>query len=298
MTDERDLIRNLHIAMRRYVMERMNSFDQLKPGPGGVFTLEPPVDGKDTFMEVFSMEVMPKLVFLNSIRWELAAIDPEAVTTQDEMRDLLDIAAQISFDHASGSDSNPIVIASIDQEHQAFSIYLHSLSVESLQSVDPLPFHRALSYTEQIDVLSAFGQRWGVEVAGGRFSSNYYPIIPRPSTPQLNLASMEAFDAKPLVEANGTEIVQRTLKTHGIQHVYILEQNYPGTEREVSQLDLARAIPHIIGFAFSKSLDWMIYTSWRGTVTIGGEWLLDAVKREWPDWENHVDEYFDMDDLT
>ncbi len=288
MADERDVIRNLHTAMRRYVMERMNSFDQFQPQQGGVFTDTPALYDGDTFMEV-----MPRLFFLNSVRWELAAITPDTLVTLDETRELFDVAAQIARDWALGAENEPIAEKAVHQEYQAFSAYMNELSSETLRIVEPLPYSRALSKQEHVERLATFGQRWGVEVEDGWFARDYYPVIARPSTPDL--PAMEAFEAEAIVAANGTAIVQRILNAHGIKHIHIFEESYPGIECEVSQLDLARAIPSIVGFAFSESLDWMIHTSWHGTVTIGGDWLLDAVKNEWQDWEEHVYEYFDID---
>ena len=90
MPDERDLIRNFHTAVQRYVIERMSSFDAyLKPESGGVWSITAKMDDSNTFMEVF-----PRIHFLNSLRWDIGRISLETLKTLDQLRTLLDTVAQ------------------------------------------------------------------------------------------------------------------------------------------------------------------------------------------------------------
>jgi hypothetical protein len=293
MTDSPDLIHNFHTAVRRYVEARINGFDQIHWERGGVFTVSEAVEqDENQFLDFFS-----RIQFLSSFRWELIGIDPSKVTTMDEIRSLVELAAKIAFDFGMNSgESISVVQKAIQQEYDALSTHLRELSPDKLSSVMPLPYIRALSRQEQIDRLAAFGERWQVEVADGWFELDYYPLV---SLASAALPPMEAFDAEALVEAEGTRVIQAILRSHHVERIYCFEENYPGIECEVSQLDVARAIPHIVSFIFSDTLDWMIYTSSHGTVTIGGEWLLDAVKQAWPQWQYHVPEYiYDIEEDT
>jgi hypothetical protein len=35
-------------------------------------------------------------------------------------------------------------------------------------------------------------------------------------------------------------------------------------------------------------MDWLIYASHESSITVAGDWLLEAVKAEWPEWEQHL----------
>jgi len=38
----------------------------------------------------------------------------------------------------------------------------------------------------------------------------------------------------------------------------------------------------------SSKMDWLIYASHEDSYTVGGEWLLNGVKRAWPEREQHI----------
>ncbi|WP_458121637.1 hypothetical protein [Paenibacillus sp. Z6-24] len=42
------------------------------------------------------------------------------------------------------------------------------------------------------------------------------------------------------------------------------------------------------GYWFDSSKEWIIYCSHEGSITFGGEWLIDCIKEEWKDWGKHI----------
>lgn len=42
------------------------------------------------------------------------------------------------------------------------------------------------------------------------------------------------------------------------------------------------------GFWTSGNMDWIIYASHDGTITFGGEWLINELKSSWGDWKSHI----------
>ncbi len=42
------------------------------------------------------------------------------------------------------------------------------------------------------------------------------------------------------------------------------------------------------GYWTSGEMDWLIYASHESSITVAGEWLLEAVKSVWPEWREHV----------
>jgi hypothetical protein len=284
MAEEHLLIEKLFTAARRYVLVRERSFDQLRWEVGGVISLTPELVELDTFMDT-----MPRVHFLSGVHWEVIALQPSDMAGLTEARELLSVAAEICLVGCLRSTENEIAINGVQQEYKAFIDYIQSLDNQMLQTVEPLPYMRSLPIDEYKARLKSFGERWGIDMSQGWIMCDYYPVTPLSPNPPV----LEAFDAQAIVDANGTQRVQRLLRENGVSRVYIFEENYPAIECDVSSLNLARAIPRIVSYIFSDALDWMIYTSWDGTVTIGGAWLLEQIKSEWKEWQKHVVEYFD-----
>lgn len=38
----------------------------------------------------------------------------------------------------------------------------------------------------------------------------------------------------------------------------------------------------------SEKMDWLLYHSHENSLTVGGEWLLNGVKKAWPEWERYL----------
>lgn len=284
MAGEGELVRNLHTAMLRYVLERMNSFAEFQRQPEGVYSTSSSMNELDTFMQIGS-----RMGFLNSVRWELAGIYPETMETLNSMREIIEVGATIARDHALDcAAGDPIGTKAVQEEFEALLAYMRDLSLNTLQSVEPLPYFHSLSKQEYYARFTAFGQRWGITVKEGWFPLDYYPAIPRPA---IQVPVLEAFEGRALSDASGNDIVRRVLKAKGIERIFIFEVSYPGVECDVEFLNLVTGSLNIVSFTFSQSLDWMIHTSWQEAVTIGGDWLLEGVKREWPEWEKHIRKY-------
>jgi hypothetical protein len=289
MTEEPLLIEKLFTAARRYVQQRMGSFEQLHWKVGGVFSITPELVELDAFMDT-----MPRIQFLSGVNWEIIALNASDMAGLTEARELLNMAAEIRLNGCLRSTENEIAINGVQQEYKAFIDHIQSLDNQMLQAVEPLPYMRSLPLSEYKARLKSFGERWGIDMSQGWIMRDYYPVTPLSPNPPV----LEAFDAQAIVDANGTQRVQRLLRENGVSRVYIFEENYPAIECDVSSLNLARAIPRIVSYIFSDALDWMIYTSWDGTVTIGGTWLLEQIKSEWKEWQKHRVEYFDPNELT
>ncbi|WP_258298214.1 hypothetical protein [Paenibacillus peoriae] len=42
------------------------------------------------------------------------------------------------------------------------------------------------------------------------------------------------------------------------------------------------------GYWFDFSMDWIIYCSHEGSITFGGDWIINKVKDMWKDWDRHL----------
>ena len=42
------------------------------------------------------------------------------------------------------------------------------------------------------------------------------------------------------------------------------------------------------GYWFDSTMDWIIYCSHEGSITFGGEWLINRLKLNWKEWEKYL----------
>lgn len=284
--DQAQQIFNLHTAARRYCHEQMARFNELKAQPGGVYTVDQNVS-QETFLDI-----MARILFLNSLLWEIQRIVPSNLLSFEQINNLFVEIAEKAATFSRGSQTSETVEKAIHQEHNAFLEYINALSIDKLKLIEPLPHLRVLSDEEHIQLLNGISEKWAVQINGGWFSGNYYPVAVKPDLIEAHL-ELEAFNLDAILAANVEDIIKKALNNKEDAYICIFEQNYPGIECEISHLDFRRASHHIVSFTFSDRLDWIIFSSSEDTITIGGSWLLEAIKRVWTDWQNHIYEPFD-----
>lgn len=96
---------------------------------------------------------------------------------------------------------------------------------------------------------------------------------------------MEAFQAPYLQRAVAPERLATILAERGVERVWELREYGREYERDVSEVD--PEYDGAEGVWTSPAHDWIVYASHETSITIGG-WLLDEVKRQWPEWERHI----------
>jgi hypothetical protein len=76
------------------------------------------------------------------------------------------------------------------------------------------------------------------------------------------------------------------LAAHKVERVFELREG--GGAYEIRLADLDPVYTGDEGFWCSEAMDWVRYASHENSLTVGGEWLIAAVKSAWPEWERHV----------
>jgi hypothetical protein len=76
------------------------------------------------------------------------------------------------------------------------------------------------------------------------------------------------------------------LADHGVEHVFELLEG--GKAYSMELRDLRPMYGGDEGFWCSDAMDWILYASHEGSFTVGGSWLVPAVKAAWPDWKRYV----------
>jgi hypothetical protein len=168
----------------------------------------------------------------------------------------------------------------IAEERERFCSYIQQLTADDLQrdSMVYVPSERELTQRERNRIWARLRRRWGVER-----NSTWYPLIPYPTPPPPHILAFQAdwfaWDV-PLSALRGV------LKSRRVRRVWQLRNTRPDDAKE---LDVALIIPEgYETFWTSDKMDWLIYSSHESSLTIGGEWLLNAVKQAWPAWSEHL----------
>lgn len=124
--------------------------------------------------------------------------------------------------------------------------------------------------------------RWSlVEERWGPIPGAWYPMISLDLPPFVIALQKSWFhSAVPL------HILYTLLHDHGIRLIWGFRE-----DGSCSEMDIALFEPEYDGregYWTSQGCDWLMYASHEGSLTIAGEWLIDAVKAAWPEWEHYL----------
>lgn len=109
----------------------------------------------------------------------------------------------------------------------------------------------------------------------------WYPLA---DVARIDLLALEAPYFYEALLAGGE--LHAILAGHGVEHVFELLEG--GKVYSMKLADLCPMYGGDEGFWCSDAMDWILYASHEGSVTVGGSWLVHAVKAAWPDWERHM----------
>ena len=214
--------------------------------------------------------IFPRYTVLNAIGTELERLNPAELHNLDDTRDYILLAGTEANDEFTRQSAGPVAAATMANEREAFCAFIRELSETQLQSVQPLPYKRVLSSTESASVWVKIRDRWQIT------DDYWFPLC------ECALPDIAAFQDHDFDEFCATFSLIDQLAAHGINRIWELREYGPEYEQDVSLFD-----PHYNGaegYWSSSELDWIVYASHEGSVTVGG-WLLAAIKAQWPDWE-------------
>jgi hypothetical protein len=107
---------------------------------------------------------------------------------------------------------------------------------------------------------------------------------PLAEVPRRDVLAFQAPNFEQAVVAGGR--LHAILAARGTECV--LELREGGSAYEILLSDLDPLYTGDEGFWCSDAMDWLLYASHENSLTVGGEWLISAVKSAWPEWERHV----------
>lgn len=238
--------------------------------------------------DVFKQKRTPfdvQVQVIQAILDEILSFDPSAFETFDELYHMLALAGQTATNqiledlvkHYLGK-VDPI----IQKERERFERELKTLDRRQLSAVQPLPYIRTLTLNEATVLWKQITPLWKLQ------HNHWYPIYGPPRPANALAFETEVFDAH-LPPAK----LQDILRNHGVDWVYQfsegspsgIQKGFPEIETELALLSPRYGIAGgLEGYWFSKEMDWLLYASHESSITVGGLWLIEEIKRMWPSW--------------
>jgi hypothetical protein len=242
--------------------------------------------------------VLPGDGILDDILLEIERAVPKDFNTEEEVRSyLLDAGrrAKLFTGYTARGRCDERVIqyhepkeserAGSEIRRAEYLQYITDLSSEQAALTKPLPYRHAMSGTKRRRVGKKLAERWDVDPC----SHYWYPLWrwDQPLPPDV-LAFQDAWFHKEV----GVEALQNILLRRGITRVWEINE-----VREDPEYELDPRLCWFMGglemYWSSRELDWLIYASHERSMTFAGDWLINAVKEAWPNWERRI--YIDYD---
>lgn len=260
----------LHTAARRYCIERHSywceRYVEIARAGGDRQT-----DSRHYTRE--ALATFPRYNVLNAIRVELERTDPAIFRDVEEARAFIVLAGEAAEDDFTRHPISEVDARAMNEEREGFCRYVRGLTASAISEVKALPYRRVLTTEESKFVWSRLRSQWQI------LNDYWYPLV------DCSLSDVVAFKAAAFARAVAERGLRDMLAKHGIDRVWELREYGPEYEQETLLLD--PSYNGAEGYWSSGDLDWVIYASHEGSVTVAG-WILQEVKELWPSWQADI----------
>jgi hypothetical protein len=261
-------VERLHVAARRYCADRFGfwakNYQRL---------VESGSDRRGADYTPEAYRTFPRYQVLDAIRTDLERLTGTDVGTVDDAREMFALAG-FTAGSAFTSYDRPEARAAVLEEREAFPRFVREVPTAVLSEVESLPYTRVLSPNDAKEVWGSVERAWGL-----RRRECWYPLAKTERT------DVEAFQAPYFLRAVTPERLRVLPAERGVTRVWELREY--GPEYELDVFAFQPKYDGAEGFWTSSNLDWIVYASHEGSITVGG-WVLAEVKREWPGWERQI----------
>jgi hypothetical protein len=270
-----DSIEAIHTATRRYCIDRAAMWRKHASRPDRA----PMQDRRhpEIEREVSEREgrlIYPSICLLEAVLEEVERFVPGDFTSPSETLELLLVAVQTADREELQRLDRAQVQETLEERDQLLD-YLKRLTEADLRLVEPLPFRRRLSPGEAGGLWDRISERWGIR------EQFWYPLSCKEPPPGVVALQADWFyHAIPLAS------LRALLTDRGITRVWELRED--GRDYELAMELLEPWYTGLEGFWFADTCDWLIYASHESSITLAGQWLIDAVQSLWPAWHEHI----------
>jgi hypothetical protein len=171
--------------------------------------------------------------------------------------------------------------AQVEDERASFLTFVATVSEEEAASMALAPYRHFLTPSERERVRTRLRKRWGVDPR----DHYWFPLDDRFVSGEQSVLAVQ--DAYFHLEV-GVAALKDLLGRRKVRRVWQVEESLLSPDLEQD--------PHWCTFHqtggetywTAPKLDWLIYASHERSLTFAGEWLVPAVKRLWPNWEQRI----------
>jgi hypothetical protein len=261
-----NLAQALHATARRYCDEHYTRWTEKYS--------ELPNGGRDGYDYTWAaLGIFPRYNVLNAIRLELDRMEPAGLPGLEETRALILEAGINARDMFTDNPIGPIDAEAMRTEREAFIEFVRRLSATDLVGVEPLPYNHVISDEESKRLWQQLRARWNIP------EGYWYPLAER------SVDHIEAFQDRYFLEFCSSFSLRNLLASRGISRIWELREH--GLEYEQGLEIFDPYYDGTEGYWSSGDLDWIIYASHESSITVGG-WLLDEIKKAWPEWHLRI----------
>jgi len=220
-----------------------------------------------------ALAIFPRYQVLAAIRVALERFEPASLPALAEARELFATAA-LSASSDFTQFTGPRERAAALEERMEFARFVREVSAADIGAVESGPYRRVLTDVEARRAWHSVAAEWDIEPR--RY---WYPLR------ETSRADVQAFQAPYFRRDVRAERLSTILVERGIDRLWELREYGPEYELEPAALDAYYNGAE--GTWSSSACDWLLYASHESSISVGG-WLLDEVKRIWPEWERYV----------
>lgn len=220
-----------------------------------------------------ALATFPRYNVLNAIRVELERIDPGKLIDEDSTRNLLILAGQAAEDVFTRPPAGDIEARVMDEEREEFCRFIGALKPSDFDNIEKLPNQRVLTEAEAKSIWARVRSKWQIQ------KGYWCPLT------DCDLPNVIAFDAEAFHNALPQVALHNILSARGIKGVFELREYGPEYEQDLALFE--PSYNGAEGYWISYDLDWIIYASHEGSITVGGS-ILEELKAIWPEWKSHL----------
>jgi hypothetical protein len=277
-------IEALHTAARRYCADRAALWSDRYAALQAREATERRHQGRPeptTF--TYSTEALatfPRYQVLQAIQWAVEAFTAGDFASLAYARELLAEAGESAESVMTRAPHGEIERQAMDEERTLFAEYVRELSEDELAQIEPLPFRRTLTAQESKRLWSELKSRWGIE------GFYWYPLD-RPDTAEPPQDAV-ALGADPFFDAEVQARLRDVLANLAVSRLWELRELDTDADCELDLKLFEPIYTGAEGFWTDSSLDWLIYASHEGSVTVAGPQLLPAFQQAFPEWREWI----------
>lgn len=268
-----DAVERLHTLARRYCTERYAYWTEIYSRLAAQGKLRK-ADGYHYTDE--ALDIFPRYQVLSAMLVEVERLIPGNIPSLGEARELICLAGVAAESPFTRPPHTEVQAKAMAEERESFCRHVLGFPEEGLKDVEPLFYRRALEPREAREAFARVSELWGID------RWYWYPLA------ETARADVLAVQDRYFYEELGVGRLREILAAHGVVKVWEFREGESDPEYEMELSLLEPQYNGSEGYWCSEEMDWLVYASHESSITLGGRWLLEEVKRAWKNWDERT----------